>query len=91
MAAPKFTPAPWKIEGDLSALPEDIGVGICNRSHDGDDWNVASVHSSAANARLIAAAPDLYEALVDLLKGCACGSCGLCLRAGRALAKARGR
>jgi hypothetical protein len=57
------TPGPWVIEGDVAALPDDIGVGIVNRKHDGDDWDVAMVHSSAANARLIAAAPDLLAAL----------------------------
>jgi hypothetical protein len=56
------TPGPWVIEGDVAALPDDIGVGIVNRKHDGDDWDVAMVHSSAANARLIAAAPDLLAA-----------------------------
>jgi hypothetical protein len=61
------TPGPWVIEGDVAALPDDIGVGIVNRKHDGDDWDVAMVHSSAANARLIAAAPDLLAALKALL------------------------
>ena len=61
--APKFTPGPWAVEGDVGDLPADIGVGICNRGHAGVDWDVCSVHSSAANAHLISAAPDLYAVL----------------------------
>jgi hypothetical protein len=53
------TPGPWVIEGDVAVLPCDVGVSVVNRNHDGDDWDVALVGSSVANARLIAAAPDL--------------------------------
>jgi len=55
----KYTPGPWK------AFPSGIygtnrdGVCVCTRHKQaGDEWN--------ANARLIAAAPDLLEALVDV-------------------------
>jgi hypothetical protein len=58
----RFTPGPWMTEGN------DIGgwqiwhdsLCICQRS----DWPHYA-ERSAANARLIAAAPDLYEALDD--------------------------
>lgn len=65
MAEHKHTPGPWFIDGD------DI------RAPDGDDdpWYVAEVitgcgpgDATPANARLIAAAPDLLEALKDAQK-----------------------
>jgi hypothetical protein len=51
------TPGPWSLE--------DNGGDACsvvNREHNGLDWDVCTVHSSYANASLIAAAPDLLEA-----------------------------
>jgi hypothetical protein len=62
------TPGPWVVEGDVASLPDDIGVSIVNREHDGNDWDVALVHSSEANANLIAAAPDMLQALRMLLQ-----------------------
>ena len=57
----KHTPGPWLIEPQWS---ERCGgsVAVVNREVSGWDWDVCSVHSSEANARLIAAAPDLLEA-----------------------------
>jgi hypothetical protein len=55
------TPDPWAIEPSWN---ERAGgeVSIVNREHMRDDWDVCTVHSSEANARLIAAAPELLEA-----------------------------
>lgn len=55
MTETKWTPGPWRISGKGTVRA-------------GDDW-VGSVHwrNREANARLIAAAPDLYEALQKLL------------------------
>lgn len=47
------TPGPWMIEGGDSF---DEGVEIVNREHDGIDWDICTVHSTEANAQLIAAA-----------------------------------
>ena len=47
-----------------------------------------------ANARLIAAAPDLLEALRNMLSKCGCGTalgCEVCNAARAAIAKAEGR
>ena len=67
MSKTKFTPGPWTsgIRGVLGALrfsvaPEnDFGkiVSICG------DYGAEDKEESIANARLIAAAPDMYEAL----------------------------
>ena len=52
-----FTPGPWVVKHDNQGLPF-IGV-------DSDPWTyhgtVATVDTGAGNARLIAAAPELYE------------------------------
>jgi hypothetical protein len=71
MSNTKHTPGPWHVDGDMirnnpdqhyshskwlvRLIPRDEGV---ERSQQEDD----------ANARLIAAAPDLLEALLDLLE-----------------------
>lgn len=66
----KFTPGPWKVEpvnydGDGGTLVRFNGVCIANV------WGVLEYRQvdeeSSANAHLIAAAPELYEAMEDLL------------------------
>jgi len=58
----KFTPGPWRVSADgINVGPEDAfapfdGCGCC-----GSPW--MSAKDGLADARLIAAAPDLYEAL----------------------------
>jgi hypothetical protein len=66
MSESRFTPGPWRAEG-----PDDFRD--FNILHDGDSLAVAAAVSNMrsldeieANARLIAAAPDLIEALEDL-------------------------
>jgi len=59
------TPGPWSLE-PAWADRADWAVAIVNRDHMRDDWDVCSVHSTEANARLIAAAPDLLNALTVL-------------------------
>lgn len=61
MADAKFTPAPWDCTGCL--FPDDDLGGVYYRVQaDGMD-------ARGANARLIAAAPELYEALEKALRG----------------------
>ena len=61
MSAPQFTPGPWSIDGlALVVAPEP--------AERGEYKAIAQVrHNARANARLIAAAPELYEALENLL------------------------
>ena len=58
---PDFTPGPWVV---------DVwGLGIFSRSGDCSIVDLAEANSDKekiANARLIAAAPDMYEATVSL-------------------------
>ena|SRR3989304_752122 len=97
---PTFTPGPWRAEG-----PDPFGDW--NILHDGDALAIGAVVSNmrpafevAANARLEAAAPQLYEALKGIVtesvktaiarhhaKDCRCNYCV----AIAALAKAEGR
>ena len=106
----KHTPGPWKVGEGNVVLTEDCPtnnalavspiycVAACNfaRPQDRD-------YEREANARLVSAAPELYEALQKCLpstcqgKGIAspvhgkhCGICGYCLGTA-AIAKAEGR
>ena len=66
MSAPQFTPGPWKVvpygDGDSLVISErDDNWRICFMATPGespDAWEKIK-----ANARVIAASPDLYEAL----------------------------
>jgi hypothetical protein len=56
-AAPKFTAGPWQISdrGRIIETPDGFAVAMTNLA--------ASTSIAEANARLIAAAPELYAAL----------------------------
>jgi hypothetical protein len=58
---PEFTPGPWEID--------DRSVMGCRSVFRGDDL-IATVEDalSPANGRLIAAAPELYASLIELLE-----------------------
>jgi len=60
----KHTPGPWKIVRDASDFIQGVEVDsgwIC-------DTQFNSIPSCEANAKLIAAAPDLLEALQEVIK-----------------------
>ena len=65
----KFTPGPWKVLehswSDTSIVAEGFDHGICSLdiNHATEDSQEADEALMAANARLIAAAPDLLAAL----------------------------
>ncbi len=113
MSETKFTKGPWTMgEADLYSQPgHNCGYEI--RSNEqaefGDTIWIASVHGThvrtprnqvANNAALIAAAPELYEALEAMQKSAlyhghgaataTCSECAAVVRARTALAKARG-
>lgn len=99
MSAPEFTPGPWQVKrsGCISARGDGQLVATTG-------YRVAVVEGTAgaedsANAALIAAAPDLFAALSDVLAKAggdraSCGhpyTCSCAFDAARAaLAKARG-
>jgi hypothetical protein len=67
------TPGPWFVDQDMREGMEwnnhiygSNGDCVCFMAHDGNDPSNAI---GLANARLIAAAPDLLEALTDMLSG----------------------
>jgi hypothetical protein len=82
MNAPAHTPGPWRVNAILTASENDRGWNIA-RDHAGIGGFVGTVsprikgnrgNASAeglANARLIAAAPELLEALIVLRGACA--------------------
>jgi hypothetical protein len=71
MSAPAFTTGPWMVDGGID-VHEAAEGGVCKIAQCGHltsyrrgrEITLAEVE---ANARLIAAAPDLYEALAQLL------------------------
>jgi hypothetical protein len=64
----KHTPGPWQIEGDEKAEHHWIRpVAGCGYGWVGDRYMSVSGHIDIHDARLIAAAPELLEALLALL------------------------
>jgi len=60
----EYTPGPWKVTGYKNLIVNDSkGVTLCLHPQG------KSLEQTQANARLIAAAPDLYEALERLYNG----------------------
>lgn len=66
MSKAQHTPGPWSFSSkggsNGTVLSGDFVIARCQRI-DGDEWK----QQSRANARLIAAAPELLEALNELL------------------------
>ena len=94
MSEPKFTPGPWHItEEDWVTGGYDIAV---IQDKDGEEVLGISewIRVNEPDLQLISAAPDMYEALEDVCKGCLgkletnC-TCRVC-KIGKALRKARG-
>lgn len=75
MSDNKFTPGPWRlsmeskriIKKDFSAIGSNDGFLIASSMGRDDSGFYASDDEADANALLIAAAPDLYEAATDAL------------------------
>ena len=67
MSETKFTPGPWKMYRNGYVLSEETGERVCTPHSTLPEASKVSDHIKdlKANARLIAAAPELYEALED--------------------------
>ena len=100
MTETKFTPGPWSVEDDIqmrriysSEGYEEIHVGYNINSPSGEIVGCEGITDSEPfNAHLIAAAPELYEALVRMKEWCEndVGAELPCDSINTALAKARG-
>lgn len=64
----EFTEWPWEVYGRV-VQSSSTGYVVCEIELEGpEDYNPNSKEERLANARLIAAAPDMYEALRKLVK-----------------------
>ena len=100
MREPKHTPGPWKANFDdytksvIDILNENktvIAMVPDQEVHQGDR-TILSLEEIEANVHLIAAAPEMYEALEVFCSycfGCTDNECKICIY-GQALRKARG-
>lgn len=68
----KHTPGPWKADGtvaygyDIHTADGRIWVAEVKGGHGGQEW-LPTDEEAAANAQLIAAAPEMYQALALVL------------------------
>ena len=79
----KHTPGPWCVVSEGMASPKVVdanGLGICHTTY--------APTGAEANARLIAAAPLLYEALQELCD--TLGECGMTEKARAAIKAVEG-
>jgi hypothetical protein len=72
MSAPKHTPGPWKLWVSQDARPHAVFLRHALGSIEIPHWGYigtsdAIVEEQFCNARLIAAAPEMLEALLDLV------------------------
>ena len=60
-----YTPGPWKIKHEQNVVAESgRGIASCGgyTTNDPEEWETV-IEENLANTRLIAAAPEMYEAL----------------------------
>jgi hypothetical protein len=71
----EYTKGPWVIsDADFNNVPKNPNAEFAINSEDG--WHVAEildVTNPEADARLIAAAPELLEACKEFVRKCECG------------------
>lgn len=96
MIEPKFTPGPWSLlfNDKTKVVLEQQGVAVFIA--DTYAGFTKSEEEQKANAALIAAAPEMYEALADIAENCGNRGCSeTCAEAGckicKILKKARGK
>lgn len=69
MSTPKHTPGPWRwLEGDGYCGPRLVDASVEDVIGGGAQIDDTGVYTSPANARLIAAAPELLEELESLVE-----------------------
>ena len=79
MTEPKFTPGPWHVKNrDKPYVMQENGIALAQIW----DCSVISREQADANARLIAAAPDLYDALKHATHTLCVSFCASCLPKG---------
>jgi hypothetical protein len=89
VAEPKWTPGPWWPE----IFNNERGLAFVVNRHDAEEDDIICSLSNHADAHLIAAAPELYEALKGITEWCPTDnqrSIAAFDKALAALAKARG-
>jgi hypothetical protein len=68
----RYTPGPWQYDMDYIVAPDPGGrhpdIYIAEIAHSDEEGRIASPEQQDANRRLIAAAPELLEALDYLLE-----------------------
>ena len=69
----QHTPGPWTISDEVNADGDETGAYLINTLENqyvplGDQWRGLAKTYTEANARLIASAPELLEALKELHK-----------------------
>jgi hypothetical protein len=81
------TPGPWQVH-----QPDTQTLAVHTRAGSIAEWPTNYDPRDVADARLIAAAPELLEVLRDMLAAQVCGdNCAQCSAARAAIAKAEGR
>ena len=88
----KHTPGPWRTFNVADVFPDDGDTEGGRQIADCAVGELIGFHEAAANARLIAAAPDLLEALKDMVLYCDMfPNAPYHVKAKAAIAKAEGR
>jgi hypothetical protein len=94
MREKKYTPSPWKVESGTIIDPHIRSTNIDDGSDDICSLNTLWVKEKRveANAHLISAAPELLEALEEMVAECSGVELpvGLCCKITAAIAKAYG-
>ena len=96
MSETKFTKGPWSVGFESEMIKSEVteknpgSIAIVASRPPFAFGGAVALTWEMGNARLTAAAPDLYEALAGFVSDCDNDECERCIAARSALAKARG-